>query len=581
MWITPYIKQHKGLMLLAVLLGVLGVGSGVMLLFISGFLISKSALRPENIMLVYVPIVAVRTFSISQATLLYLERLVSHDVILRIVEKMRTRLYRALEKQALFLQSRYQTGDLLGMLSEDINHLQNYYLRTVFPTLLAVIMYGALIGVLGFFDWLFGLMMALVLAVIVFLMPFLSLILTRRKYVALKEGRNELYGRLTDAVFGLADWQASGRTTSFLNDYSTAENKLHHTERNLKRFQRARNLFIQFCIGIAFMMMIVWAGHSAQSGLIEPTLIAAFVLMMLAITDALAPTSEAIEQLSTYDVSLTRVAEAESAVVPVGGKLVPVIAISDTDVSLPAISEENSGTISLENVTYRYPETSVDVLSDVSLNIEKGRKIAILGRSGVGKSTLLKLLTGALEPTTGLVQIEGNEAQTNLLAHSISILNQKSHLFDTTIGNNIRIGQETATDEEVLEVIRQAQVEPLLQTLPNGMRTPMEEMGQRFSGGERQRIAFARVLLQETPIVIFDEPTIGLDPKTERALLDMMFSAAKEKTVIWVTHHLAGIEQMDEIIFLEDGKIALQGSHAQLLSTSKKYRALYEMDKGI
>jgi len=109
----------------------------------------------------------------------------------------------------------------------------------------------------------------------------------------------------------------------------------------------------------------------------------------------------------------------------------------------------------------------------------------------------------------------------------------------------------------------------------------MEEMGHRFSGGERQRIAFARVLLQETPIVIFDEPTIGLDPKTEHALLQTMFTAAKTKTVIWVTHHLAGIEEMDEIIFLEDGEIALQGSHEQLLFESSKYRKLYEMDKGI
>ena len=106
-------------------------------------------------------------------------------------------------------------------------------------------------------------------------------------------------------------------------------------------------------------------------------------------------------------------------------------------------------------------------------------------------------------------------------------------------------------------------------------------MGHRFSGGERQRIALARVLLQETPIVIFDEPTIGLDPKTEYALIYTMFTAAKDKTVIWVTHHLAGIEGMDEIIFLEEGGIAMQGNHQTLFSASEKYRALYEMDKWI
>ncbi|MBO1912041.1 ATP-binding cassette domain-containing protein, partial [Microvirga sp. 3-52] len=169
----------------------------------------------------------------------------------------------------------------------------------------------------------------------------------------------------------------------------------------------------------------------------------------------------------------------------------------------------------------------------------------------------------------------------SLLSKSISILNQKSHLFNTTVGNNIRIGRPDATDEEVASVVEQAQLAKLIASIPLGLQTSMEEMGHRFSGGERQRIAFARVLLQETPVIIFDEPTIGLDPKTENDLLQTMFTASKDKTVIWVTHHLAGVEEMDEIIFLEEGNIALQGNHEKLLATSTKYRALYEMDKGL
>lgn len=569
-WIIPYMKQHKGRMLLTVFLGILGVGSSAMLLFISGYLISKSALRPENIMIVYIPIVAVRMFSISQASMRYLERLVGHDFILRILEKMRTRLYRVLRPQALSLQSRYKTGDLLSMLSEDIEHLQDFYLRSVFPSVLSLFIYGIFIAVLGLFDLVFAMMMALMLLLIVFVIPFVSLKVMQGKNVAFKKGRNQLYGQLTDAVFGLSDWLASGRTGQFLKAYKQEEDKLLMIEKKLKNWQHIRSGMIQLCIGLAVIMMIIWSGKQAEIGVIEPTIIAAFALMMLAITDALSPTSEAVEQLPAYEESFRRLNEIESQQIR-----------RDQIEADNEAKSKNHFAIELKNVSYRYSENENHVINDLNLTVEHGKKLAILGRSGTGKSTLLKLLTGTLEPTAGQVYIEGKVAKESLLSKEISILNQKSHLFDTTVENNIRIGRSEAKDEEITNVVEQAQLAKLLASIPLGIKTPMEEMGHRFSGGERQRIALARVLLQQTPIVIFDEPTIGLDPKTEYALLDTMFSAAEEKTVIWVTHHLAGIEDMDEIIFLEEGRIALQGRHDELLERSEKYRELYRMDKGI
>ena len=583
-WITPYMKQYRGRMLLTVFLGFLGVASSAMLLFISGYLISKSALKPENIMVVYIPIVAVRMFSISQSSMRYLERLVGHDIILRILEKMRNRLYKVLQPQALFLQSRYKTGDLLSVLSDDIEHLQDFYLKTVFPTVLSMFVYAILIGVLGLFDWVFALMMALTLGIVIFVIPYFSLKMTRRKHIALKTGRNKLYEQLTDAVFGLSDWVASGRTETFLKGYGAEEDALLETERKLQGFRHLRAGTIQLFIGISVIMMIIWTGNEASTGQISATVIAAFVLMMLSITDTLAPTAEAIEEIPIYEESLNRLNAIENAKIPVGTSLIKATDVEREKAhadSLTKVQSKSDSMIQLENVSYQYPESTEVVLGNISLTIESGKKIAILGRSGVGKSTLLKLLTGALEPTTGDVLIAGEKASQDLLSKSIAILNQKSHLFDTTVGNNIRIGRPNASDEEVWDVVEQAQLSNLLSSLPLQLKTPMEEMGHRFSGGERQRIAFARVLLQETPIVIFDEPTIGLDPKTEHALLQTMFSASKDKTVVWVTHHLAGIEEMDEVIFLEEGGIAMQGSHAELLATSKKYRALYEMDKGI
>lgn len=571
-WVQPYIKQNKGRMLLTIFLGVLGVSSGAMLLFISGYLISKSSLQPANIMVVYVPIVATRAFSIGQAVFHYIERLVGHDVVLRILEKMRTKLYRVVEPQALLLQSRYQTGDLLGVLSEDIEHLQNLYLRTIFPSILALTIYSVFIGVLGMFDWIFALMVGLMLAVIVFLIPLLSLMMTKQHHVALKQGRTHLYQTLTDAVFGLTDWQASGRTTEFIKNCSKQDMDLLKVEQKMKRWQHVRDGLIHLIVGIVVISMIIWTGKQAQAEYIAPTVIAAFVLMTLSVTNALIPVSDAIERIPSYRDSLARIEN-------VGNE--QNIAFEREIISNQSSQVEKQLSIQLKNVSYRYPGSKEFVIKDLSLTIPSGKKVAVLGKSGTGKSTMLKLLTGALQPANGQVLIDGNTAHTDLLAKYVSVLNQKPHLFDTTIGNNIRIGRPDADDQHVWNAAEQAQIASLISSLPEGLHTNMHEMGKRFSGGERQRIAFARTLLQETPIMILDEPTIGLDPKTEYALLETMFTAAKDKTIIWVTHHLVGIEHMDEIIFLEDGQIIMQGSHEHLLKTNEKYRALYEMDRGI
>lgn len=191
------------------------------------------------------------------------------------------------------------------------------------------------------------------------------------------------------------------------------------------------------------------------------------------------------------------------------------------------------------------------------------------------------MLTGALRPVSGQVILNGEQAHTDFLSKYISVLNQKPHLFDTTIGNNVRIGKPEANDEEIWKALEKAQLAPHIASLPYGLQTKMHEMGKRFSGGERQRVAFARTLMQEAPVIVLDEPTIGLDPKTELALIETMFSATEEKTVIWITHHLVGIEHVDEVIFLDSGQIAMQGSHEQLLKENEKYRRLYELDKGI
>lgn len=402
-WIKPHIQQNKGRMTLTIFLGLLGVSSGAMLLFISGYLISKSALRPENVMVVYVPIVATRAFSIGQAVFHYLERLVGHDVVLRILEKMRTKLYRIVEPQALFLRSRFQTGDVLGVLSDDIEHLQNLYLRTIFPSILALVVYSIFVLVIGAFDLVFALIAACMLAVIVFLLPFVSLLLMKRHHVALKRGRNRLYQQLTDAVFGLSDWQASGRKDEFINAYVEQNVQLLKTEKRVKRWYHIRDSIIHLIVGIVVISMIMWTGNQAASEQIAPTVIAAFVLMTLSVTNALIPISDAIDRIPSYVESAHRLKSVESDSILQDGNELP----GDKDY----VAQKHID-IELRNVSYNYPDSNEPVLKDVSLQIKAGKKIAILGRSGTGKSTLLKLLTGALRPVSGQVILNGEQART-------------------------------------------------------------------------------------------------------------------------------------------------------------------------
>ena len=236
----------------------------------------------------------------------------------------------------------------------------------------------------------------------------------------------------------------------------------------------------------------------------------------------------------------------------------------------------------IKDVFYRYENEKNHALQHISLTIPQGKKIALLGKSGAGKSTLIQLLLGAISPAAGTIEINGHkpEEYDESIFDMVSVLNQKPYLFATSIKNNIRLGNQEATDEEIEQVIKQVKLDDYIHSLPKGLNTQMEETGQRFSGGERQRIALARILLKNTPIIILDEPTVGLDPQTERYLLDTIFTALKDKTIIWVTHHLIGIEKMDQVLFLDNGQITMNGSHEELLKTNERYQQLYLLDRG-
>lgn len=570
--IRTEIKKNKSVMTLVVILGILSTVSGAALMYVSGFLISKSSLRIGNILMLQVPTVLTRTFSLSQSTFAYLQRLTSHNLVLGIIEKMRSRVYKILEPHALKLKKEYKSGDLLGLIAEDIEHLQNIYLKTIFPSIVSLVLYVVFVTLMFGYDMSYAILATLFGLFIIFIVPFVSLTFTRRNFQVMKEAKYDLYKNFTSAIFGISDWISSNRVNDFMNEYQEKETRLLKKETKIKIFVHFRENLVNFIAGLTVFYMVYSCWSMTLNDSIENVYIASFCMMALSVMSVSVMTSESVAHIPGYEVSIKRVKD--------------FYANEQDDVDIDKALENKEGNvIDIENVTFAY-ENGKNVLDNISLSIKKGEKVAILGRSGVGKSTLVKLLTGTYTDYTGSISVLGKVPTEKMLGTKISLLNQKPYLFDMTIRENLKLAlldkKEEVTDDEINskieESLEKSQLTRLISELPEGINTNVFETGSRFSGGERQRIAFARTLIQNNELLLLDEPTVGLDPKTEHELLKTIFEINRDKTIVWITHHLNSIKYMDRIIFIKDGKVEMNGTHEELYQTNEKYRKLYDMD---
>ena len=570
--IRTEIKKNKSMMALVVILGILSTVSGAALMYVSGFLISKSSLRIGNILMLQVPTVLTRTFSLSQSTFAYLQRLTSHNLVLGIIEKMRSQVYKILEPHALKLKKEYKSGDLLGLIAEDIEHLQNIYLKTIFPSIVSLVLYVIFVTLMFGYDMSYAILATLFGLFIIFIVPFVSLTFTRRNFQVMKEAKYDLYKNFTSAIFGISDWISSNRVNDFMNEYQEKETRLLKKETKIKIFVHFRENLVNFIAGLTVFYMIYSCWNMTLNDSIENVYIASFCMMALSVMSVSVMTSESVAHIPGYEVSIRRVKD--------------FYANEQDDVDIDkALQNKEGNVIDIENVTFAY-ENGKNVLDNISLSIKKGEKVAILGRSGVGKSTLVKLLTGTYTDYTGSISVLGKVPTEKMLGTKISLLNQKPYLFDMTIRENLKLAlldkKEEVTDDEINskieESLEKSQLTRLISELTEGINTNVFETGSRFSGGERQRIAFARTLIQNNELLLLDEPTVGLDPKTEHELLKTIFEINRDKTIVWITHHLNSIKYMDRIIFIKDGKVEMNGTHEELYQTNEKYRKLYDMD---
>lgn len=566
-WVKPFLKQYKKTLYLALFLGFCTFFCGGALMFNSGYLISKSASHPSNILLVYIPIVLTRAFGIGRPVFRYVERLTSHNWVLKMTSNLRVKLYRILEQDAIFFKRDYSLGDVMGLLAEDINHLQNLYLRTIFPTVIAWLLYIFIVIALGFYSLWFALVMLFYFGIILIVFPLWSVLVNGARQKQEKILKNELYTNLTDNILGISDWIFSQRGQEYVELHEQAQADLYAVQAKLRKFNNLRSLLFELTYGGMALVTLLWAsGQFVGDHGGAANWIAAFVLAIFPLVDAFAGLPAASQETNVYADSLERL-----------NKLPDQRAAKEVS-ELPQAPYD----LVVKDLSFQYGKNQKEVLTDLNLTIKRGQKLAILGRSGSGKSTLANLLRGDLKPTKGQITLGGVDvsALNEQMADYIGVIQQAPYLFNTTLINNVRLGNEDASPEDVWAVLERVGLKKMVASLPKGLETMVDEAGLRFSGGERHRLALARILLQDTPIVLLDEPTVGLDPVTEQALITTFMEQLQGKTLIWITHHLKGIERVDKVIFIEDGQLEMEGSPEELAKTSPRYQKLKAIDDG-
>ncbi len=529
----------------SVLLGALTVCFGVGLLTASGYLVSRAAEQPPILSLT-VTIVAVRFFGLGRPLLRYLDRLVSHDLALRALGHVRSRFYARIEPLAPAELEGFRRGDLVSRMVGDVDALQGLYLRGIGPPLVAL--------VAGSFCVIFativlpsaGLVLAAGLLIAGVGIPIMSSTLARDSGGRQADARGALTADLVELLRGAPELVVYGREEERLADVTTADRALARLGRRGALVAGLGEGLAALVAWLTVVVVLALAVSSSAASSLDRVLIATLALFALAAFEGVAVLPAAAQGLSTTLAAGRRVLELADR----------VSRLRDPESPAPPPA---SAAVALESVSARYEASGEVVLENVSLRLEEGARVALVGASGSGKTTIVNLLLRFLDPAEGRVTIGGRDIRelSQLdVRRTFAVAGQESHVFNSTIRENLLIGRPEATDAELEEVLARVRLGDWLAAQPRRLDELVGEDGARLSGGQRQRLVIGRALLSDAPVVILDEPTAHLDPETAEALVTDILSEAGRRSVLLITHRSEGLDLVDETVELRDGLLS-------------------------
>lgn len=560
---------HRGQLALALLLGSLALGSAVGLMAVSGWLISRASEQPPVLYLM-VAVTATRAFGLGRAVFRYAERLVSHDAVLKMLAELRVAVYRGLERIAPAGLARTRRGDLLSRLVADVDALQDYWLRWLLPAGTA-----AVVGVAaaGFTGWLLpqaGVVLAVGLLLAGVGVPLVTGACARRAERQLAPARADLATRITDLLGGTAELTVAGALPARSARTREADSVLTRiAARAATATALGGGLSAAIC-GLTVVAAALVSVSAVLDGRLAGVELAVVVLTPLAAFESVTGLPLAVQYRQRVKRSAERVYEVLDAPVPV------------LEPAAPADPPASPFPLEVRGLGARYAGASRDALDSVDLTLTAGRRIAVVGPSGSGKTTLAQVLLRFLDARSGTYRIGGVEASAldgDTVRRFVGLCAQDAHVFDSSIRENLRLARTGATDDELRGALAQARLFDWVQALPDGLDTLVGEHGARLSGGQRQRLALARALLADFPVLVLDEPAEHLDLATADALTADLLTATRGRTTVLITHRLAGLEAVDEVVVMDAGRIVQRGPYTDLAAVEGPLSRMLEREQ--
>lgn len=549
---------YWNLIALGVILAFLTIASNMGLLIASAFLLSWSALKPAVMDLMKL-IASVRFFGLSRSVFRYGERYITHQAALAILGKIRNWVYLALASLSPGQLQSYHSGQLLSRLVADVEKLQEIYLRVLLPPLVALLVFIATLIFLLQFHW----SLAIVFTFLYFLaalgIPLLIKRFTKSKK-DLTNAKEMLNIYLTDSIKGLTEITAFRRANDIIEKTAGQENKLTHWQNRLASRNALSGTLTQLFSHLAMFSTLFLSVYLVSKGELRGIWIAPLALGVLA-------SFEAVQNLAHITPNLEDTVSAGKRVLEIVDTS-PAIFRPPLEDNWPPLVNYN---LVVKNLAFTYPGSYQPALNEISFSLPYGNKIGIVGKSGSGKSTLAQLLLGFWHYEEGSITIgerELNSFPAEFLWSTLGIVSRQTYLFNATIRENILLAKPDATEAELLKAVASAQLLPHLDKLPQGIDTKIGEDGWKLSGGQRQLVALARIFLSNPPILILDEATEGLDPITEQEVLKAIKELMANRSTIMITHRTIGLEEMDEILVLSQGRITERGTYQELKKAS-------------
>ncbi|WHM37696.1 thiol reductant ABC exporter subunit CydD [Streptomyces sp. BPTC-684] len=559
----------RGRLALALVLGALALGSAVGLMAVSGWLISRASEQPPVLYLM-VAVTATRAFGIGRAVFRYAERLVSHDAVLRMLAEVRVAVYRRLERIAPAGLRSTRRGDLLSRLVADVDELQDYWLRWALPAAVAVVVS---VASAGFTAWLLpeaGAVLAIGLLVAGVAVPMVSGACARRAERQLAPARGLLATRVADLLTGTGELTVAGALGRRTREAKDADSALTRIASRAAAATALGGGLAALTCGLTVAAAALVGVQAVAAGRLDGVRLAVVVLVPLAAFEAVNGLPLAVQARQRVRRSAERVYEVLDAPAPV------------REPEHPATAPASPFPLEVRGLAARYDGQSRDALSDFTLTLTPGRRVAVVGTSGSGKTTLAQVLLRFLDAREGTYRIGGKDAAElagDDVRRLVGLCAQDAHIFDSSVRENLRLARPGADEDALRDALAAARLLDWVDGLPDGLDTLVGEHGARLSGGQRQRLALARALLADFPVLVLDEPAEHLDLATADALTADLLRATEGRTTVLITHRLRGLEAVDEVVVLAEGRAVQRGAYDELALVDGELRRMLERER--